>query len=42
LGKFALTTHAACDPEARNDTPFDLLAGFSGQFHKSADILPGD
>jgi hypothetical protein len=30
--KFALKNHAACDPGARNDTPFDLLAGLSGSF----------
>jgi hypothetical protein len=41
LAKFALKTHAACDPEARNDTPFDPLAGFAGSFTGPPILSPG-
>jgi hypothetical protein len=41
LAKFAFKTHAACDPEARNDTPFDLLAGFAGSFTGPPILSPG-
>ena len=32
MAKFALKAHALGDPECRDDTPFDLLAGLSSSF----------
>ncbi len=41
MAKFALETHAVCDPKRRNDTPFDLLAGLAGSFTGPPIFSPG-